>query len=753
MTGLVLPTLVLDGSSGLLEADPAFTSEELRLVRAADAALGPGGEAVLALGGRSWAVGRHGVGRSRWVRATAGNVDRVGGHPAWLWTEEGWLDPVRTRELRAPAAFPLRQLAAAMAPLGGRRRRAVKTFAAAIAALRTGRRVVVRISPELLASASKPARAFLLAWTAALPRSFRDRHSIAIGAVGAGFDLAVTDRDLPDALTIDAEDPPDEGEDLIAYFLRNRLYADDPESIESAAWMFDGPGDAWGEGIAARIREGLPGPSDLDPALLENDPERSVRALTARLRAGATLDATLTAHLVAVTVATRDPRPYRALSGRSDRVRAEAVDQLLAHGFRPTGGLVETLLALQPRGAPLDRWLPALLRWLADGVAPAHTLHALEVTLLEWPDAAIAPTRVSVWSEVVSALVGLGQDEQAMDALVGSVAGQIALDGAGRALVAGWATIPASFRDARRLDRLVGLLRGVPDGDVAAADLFRLLRSREEEAAVVVRAWVGRSTEPPLTTDHLFQLVCATPFVRDWADALAAAQLPWTPAAAAHWSQVIPGLLALHPTADSARDDLLRLPLSVVASSGLALVEPILAVEAPRALARLAAGAAREEGASPVWGLLAVTLGDPTDWDEAVVDGTVVEFLTHPGSAAEYRVARLAFTRLGASDQQAALDLARWVVRLVHGPTRSKGAAFLTALAAGLVSRPDAIEATNGVVDALLQLDRDHPASLALLQVLPDAGWPRAHVHALLEAVGPERIPPDLVSRLQRASW
>jgi hypothetical protein len=752
VTGLVLPTLVLDADSGLVEADPAFTAEELARVRRADRALAPGGEAVVAFGGRSWAAGRRGLARSRWVRVPAGLVERVGGHPAWLWTTEGWLDPVRAFELRAPAALPLRQLAGAMAPLGGRRRRAVKAFAAAVAALRRGDKVVVRVPPALLASASRPARAFLLAWTASVPRRVRDPLSIAVGAVEEGFDLAITDRDLPGATVIDAEDPPDEGDDLVAYFLRNRLYADDAESVESAAWMFDGDGDRWGEGVASRIREGLPGVSDLDPALVENDPERAVRALTARLRAGAALDEALVAHLVAVTVATRDPRPFRALEGRPARARADAIDHLLAEPLRPTAALVDALLGLQPRGAPLDRWLPALVRWLGEGVATAEVTRAIEVTLLEWPLSATAPTRVSVWSEVVGALVRLGRDEQAMDALTGPVAAQIALDGAGRALVGGWAAVPASFRDPRRLERLVALLRHVPDGDRAAADLFRMIRSREDEAAVVVRAWVTHSREVPSPGDALFAVVRDTPYLRDWADSLADTEIRG-PEAAAHWAEVVGGLVASKPTADAARDDLLRLPLAVVAAVGLPLAEPVLEAEAPRALARLASGVAREQDASPVWGLLAVALADPVDWDEEVVDGTVVEFLAHNGTPAENRVARLAFAQLGADTAYAPIDLARWVVRLVLGPTRTKGVAFLGALASGLRARPLAIDDTAGVVDALLQLDRDHPASFALLQVLPTAGWTRADLRALLEAVGEDRIPHDLLARLQRAGW
>lgn len=758
MSGLVLPGLVLDERSGLLEVDPAFTAAEVDRVRAADAALLPGGEAVVALDGRSWAVGRRGALRSRWWRVPAGLLERFGGYPAWLWTEEAWFDPVPARELRAPAALPLRQLVGAMAALGGRRRRAVKTFAAAVAALRRGERVAVRVSPALLASASRPARAFLLAWAAAVPRAVRDPLSVAVGASGEGFDLAVTDRDLPGVTVVDAEDPPDEGDDLVAYFLRNRLYADDPESVESAAWMFDGPGDRWSEGVASRLREGLPGPSDLDPALLENDPERAVRALTARIRAGVALDAAHVAHLVTVVVATRDPRPFRALANRPPRVRADAVDALLAQPLRPTPALIEALTALQPRGAPLDRWLPTLVRWLAEGVATAEVVRAIETTLLEWPLSATAPTRVSVWTEVVGALVRLGQDERAMDALTGPVAAQIALDGAGRALVAGWATVPASFRDPRRLDRLVALLRDVPDGDRAAADLFRMVRAREDEAAQVVRSWVTHSRSAPSPSDALFEVVRGgergtPPYLRDWVDALASAPVGADPAALPHWERAVEAFLATGPTADAARDALLRWPLPVVAAVGLPLAEPILQIEAPRALARLAAGAARVEGASPVWGLLAVSLANPTDWDEAVTDGTAVEFLAHPGTAMENRVARLAFARLGADEAQAPIDLARWAVRLVLGPSPTKGGAFLGALAAGLRLRADGVSTAAAVVDALLGLERDHPASLALLQVLPTAGWTRAEVRSLLDRVGEQRVPGDLVARLLRASW
>ena len=113
---------------------------------------------------------------------------------------------------------------------------------------------------------------------------------------------------------------------------------------------------------------------------------------------------------------------------------------------------------------------------------------------------------------------------------------EIAWDGAGRALATTWGSIPASFRDARRLVQLAEMLERAPGGDEAVVDLFHHVKGQDDEARALVSAWPTLRTGDAISPDDpMFHAVLPTPYLRDWLDALqteeqdaTVALMPWT---------------------------------------------------------------------------------------------------------------------------------------------------------------------------------------------------------------------------------
>ncbi len=592
--------------------------------------------------------------------------------------------------------------------------------------------------------------------------------------------FVVTDRPVEGYRIVDLDAPDDEGTDIVAFYVRERLLADDPEALEAAAFQAPpghaaapGPlGDPWAEAVAAVLRAPPEGVAAIDDAAVEHDAEGAVRALTARIAAHGALDsdvggATLQQRLLAITRRTRDPRPWVALSLRPARERALTIGDLLEEELRPTSALIDALLDAYPPGADLGRWVDALLGWLRHGVATATVVQAIEHTLLTWPVTRSASTRASVWSEVVQALVALGEDDDAMAALLSPVARHLAEHGASTALAALWSAIPEAFRDPDRLDALVHLVAGAPDRDAAMVTLFQHARGRPEHTERLFRAWHAvRATEAPAldARDALYDVVRGTPFVQGWLEALYAARDPvhaadaiaavaegsadpvWVEAeiALSHGMGLGPAQRLFTLTALARGVDALEphAPLWLLD----ALPRPFPSHELSE-VARLLLTARQP---SPLWSLVAVTTAPVDYFDDEVIDAAVVDFCALEAMSDEVReAALLCVEQLGAAEGFEPLDHARWMVRISLAPDGTRITPELTlALLRGVLSRADGMEYLEFITRELLELPPEHPALLAFVHFLLPRAWDDGVPKRFRDT-----IPLDAVPLALRPAW
>lgn len=736
--------------------------------------------------GRRWAVGRRFGDQVVWRIVDQSALHRLS-HPAWLWTRDDWFDlrQAETARIQAPAALSLRHLVQLAQPLSGNRRRSSKALAATVAALRARlldpslEPVAVLASPQALVSASTPGRYFLLALLTLLPPDLRERLRVGWGEITPDperFDLVVCSGRQHGARTlgpsgfrlVDAIEPPSEGEDLVAYYIRNRLNANDPEAIEAAAHLEAGGPEArldpWGAGIAELLREGLPGISAVDPERIARDAEGAVRAMAARLRAGATLDDGLLNDLILVTLATRDPRPWAPLGERPAVVRARAVRALLdqAQKFKPRSSLVQVLGALYPPGAELEPWVQALMRWIRAGSDAA--LQVLEQTLLSWPSPRTRATRASVWSEVVRLLVSVKRYDAAQQAVVSPLARELAQDGAGRALVGNWSAIPAEHRSPERLGELVEILAGAKDSGPAIAMLFRYVRESPAEVATLVRRW----TDLRGTTDGdpLLEAIRSSDYVGEWIAAAIARGAPHEVGELVQrwargpddpvWGQAEELLAAEY--GDDPRNRFVALH---ALSPGLVALEPraqaligpaIAATRYPDyELAEVACALVEVPGASSLWGWIALTANVPDRFDDGTVDATTVAFCADPPDLPLQEVALASARALGLAERWEVIDHARWIVRLCLAP--DDGTRFHLALAQALVQgiclRQDAVARMAEITNMLLDLEPDHPALDGFICLLLPHAWLGGLPRLYVEAVARDRLPPPLVATWQ----
>lgn len=672
----------------------------------------------LRLAPKRWAVGRRRGDRAVWRLIDDVHLPRLG-HPAWLWTKDWWFDPRvdEDSEGPAPAALPLRNQIRYAAGIGSTRL-AVKVLASLVAYLRTDAGpVAVRTTPEVLGSASHPSRWLALALLTCLPPSRRENLRLAVGEPEPDPDqldvVIVTDR-VRGFKMIDAADPPGEGDDLVAYFVRNRLLANDPEAVESAAFLHDDePGDAWGDGIKRLIRSGVPGLSTPTTHVIEQDPESAVRMLVARVRAGSELDDAFVSDLVSVTRKARDPRPWLALRDRPAAERGRLVATLLAEKIkRPRPELVRALAALYPESGETDLWCSALLGWVRDGTAWEAATEALEHALLT--RGATAPAgRLSVWQEAVHALVDANQPEAATRALVSPIARTLAQAGLGRALVAAWFAIPADRRDHSLLVTFVDQVAGVGGGDRTLDFLRRRLREDPGELRLAVRRL-------PLEQLPIFLTAAATgPDDPIWCDAerIHGAKLSSAYARFIALAIFSDGLPALE---SDARDNV------VDAISEVSFPDPDFS--------ELCLAFAQLPGRSALWPWLAVAGAAPDRFPPEILEPAVIGVTGEPPESEDLmHVAWEAAQRLGASDAWTAGDHARWLQLLCTSPEggfpTDFGAWLATGLAQAVAARPDGITRLVEITATLGTLGPNHPALQGFLgwvlpQVWGEAGFP-----------------------------
>ncbi|MEZ4317395.1 MAG: hypothetical protein R3F61_07815 [Myxococcota bacterium] len=687
-----------------------------------------------------FAVGRREGARCAWWVGGTFPVEP----PHTLWIEHGLF--TADGEASLPTFSPDRLLPA-LAALDGVAR-AAKTVAGAVRLLRSGteRLCIVASAPqESLEALALTVVAVLgpdLTVAVGHPEPDPARYRLVVGpAVIDGYEPLL------------AADPPDEGDDLVAWYARDRLRTD-------PAVLF-GAGGVSEETVREALRAGT-----IDGA---SGREGRVRALTARIRAGAELDPVLLDELMAVSEVYGDARPWLALQRRPSVVRRAAVEAVLgiARQLRPTEAMLDALSAVYPRGAPLEPWCIALLDWARRSKKPEPFILALERALDEWPQSAARANRVSVWSELVQLLVEREKFRQAEQAVTGPVAETLVREGSGVAVATLWGSLPADYRNPRRLAGLVELLVRHPEGDRAAAQLYRHVKDNHAEVELLLKTWLRtRGARGVDDDDALFQVVAHTEDFGRWLEVAVELHPPasvvgllprvatgpedplWLAAEAALATTVLPeqrfanlafltsGLVALEPLARALVEGALagaRFPDLVLSETARQLVDV--------------------PGSAPMWPWVAVAASRPGRFDDDVLDGTVVALCEEPPTnGIERQVCVQVAERLGGAAEWEPLAHARWIVRLALAPDGDHtgfAETLLVALVAGLTARFDAgPHVARVTIEMLDQLPIDHPALVGFLaHWLPEA-W-RGRVPApYVEAVEAHGVPPTL-----RESW
>jgi hypothetical protein len=697
------------------------------------------------------------------------------GHPGWLWASDDWLDPHQASidAHPVPAQLPLRGLLQQALPLHPSGREVIKALAATIRLLRGGAPVAVIVPSGTLANVLHPARFFAMAVLALLPPSWRSTLRVSIGEVApkpGAWNLVITEEAPETYSRVELGSAPDEGADIVSYYVRERLLADDPEALEATSFqtppITDKMAEPWTEAVASILRAPPTGVAVLSDEALAADPERVVRSLCARLRAGTDLPL-LSEALTRITLATRDLRPWRLIAQRSRTERSDAVSALLAQreALRPTSELIRTLQGTYPSGSPIEPWVTALLAWLHQGHSTAAVVNAVEATLLNWPLTATRATRSSVWSEVIYGLVALGEDDAAMEALVSRVAQEIASEGASRALVANWAIVPPAFRDQDRLERLVRLIATAPDGEQAIVELFRHSMAEHNEASLVCRVWL-EERRGHAERDPLFDDAQHTGHLPTWLDALYASQDPLQ--AATTLQRVCNG-----PSDPSWIDTEVALTrrlglgpahrfLALIAlGPGLDALEPLASVwlldalprpfPAPELIdvARMLLGT---HDPSPLWALVAVMAAPVDHWEDTEIDAAVVDFCAATHDTDVREAAFACAEQLGSAEGFEPLDLARWLVRISLAPDASRITPELAlALVRGMLAHPDGAGRLVAVTLALLELPAEHPALLAFVHFLLPQAWDERPPASYRRAIPLDEVPPALQLAWSRA--
>lgn len=672
-----------------------------------------------------WAVGRKMTSTSNggvfvWRVVSTDAHQEMGGHPAWLWTEDGWFDPGVSAQVDVglPIALPLRQLLLHAGSALGRGAQPA-TLAAVVEAVRTSTRpIALKVSDAALVGHDNRARWALLSLLTVLPTAVAHAMRVRVGPPPSPstIDLTVVSQDESGYTVVDIHRPPKRVHDVAAYFVHERLTDDDPESVEAASALYGRDDEDWTLSIAGLIRDGLVGSSKVLDSLGGAVPQEGAGRAA---RADDELSAATVEDLVREARRSGDPGPWRELRRRPAVQRSTAVRALAAAAetIEPTPELVSELAVVYPRGATLDEWLPALLGWLQRGIATEAVVQAIQTTLLEWPSPVTEPLRLEVWPGVIRDLVRHGKGQQASDALLRSpLSAAIAKEGQGQALVDGWRQLPRSERGTPNQKALAKLLRSAPNG----AELFATLKKKSTSTTAPARERSAAPPEPPS----------------------APARGRRTPAPAP-------------PRGADARAQLLALARRNVVTADVegkmlaAVASAIAKTRFPDAdIASVAEQMAGQAETNRAWGWLALASAAPGTWTDDVIDATLYAFCSDPPSDQLGQNVALAAARgLGQARKWDAIGHARWIVQFAIAPESRMNRAIVKALLEGIGKRTDGTPFLTEIVEAVLQLPPDHDAVHWLLELLIPSGWRGERLGRVLRSITADQVPRELASR------
>lgn len=769
-----LPRLRVTWTAG----DPALTIEPPNAVPDDDAELlrrldaeprtGPPTWRQVPLAGGRTAIGRADPWGSTW-RITDERLARRLGSPAWLWTEAAWFEAASDRGGPPTTSRSLRGLVRHASALVGSVRGVCETLVAVVAAVRRRRRPVNIVIDER-ALGRNDARALVLAALATMPPSLRNALRVSTYEERPSpvhWDLVVSAQPARGFTVVRADMPPAVDDDVVASYLLDRLLARDPESVEAAAHLPLGDGDdPWADAVRAHLRGGVPGASGLDAELLERDPEAAIAMVLRRLQSGVPVRGPVAAEIAAVTLATGDLRPWKMLRQREEDDRYRAVRAFLAH-VEPRlvpASLWLTIADLAPMGPALAPFCGAMVRGLAEVADPTPIIHRLDELFSDPAVPIDLTTRASLWQEVLQSLVRRERWEAAVDAILAPAARRLASEGVGGVLVHGWLSIPSRHRGASALRTLVGVLGDAPEPDHTLATLYmgHLAQHGDPACRIVVQHWAQLRAASELDGPDELLVSLSREHATEWAEAIVRLVPPERAralvAAAARgaddpiWAEAEAELARERKAAPSARLlDLERwLPDGAAALDRVAvgLLDASLAqVTFPSLdLARVAEQLAAPPDNSPLWMWVTITAAPPGALADDTIDGTVMEFCASPPrEATERALARRCAEHLARAADWQPLEHARWLVRLALAPD-GDGTGFNLDLAALITrtiarERDDAVPRMAAIAQAVLELEAEHPATLAFVaHLLPDA-FGRAPPRAFTDAIDWSEVP------------
>ncbi|TNE87163.1 MAG: hypothetical protein EP330_19540 [Deltaproteobacteria bacterium] len=697
------------------------------------------GDRIVPLDNHRFAVGRGVQDGAIWRIVEHGALERA----AWLWTSDAWfLDDVG-EQAPDPRVLPLRELLARTLPLAGSAERVYKTIGASIGALRRGEKVAVLAPAAALRSPIHSGRWFALALTLCLPDDLAPKLAMSCwepAPLAEDWDLVVVSQ-APEGFTIiDASAPPEVGDDPVALFVIDRLGADDPETLEASSELPDVGLEMWtGAFEAVSVSSDFEG---VDPELYEANPSLAAWVLIGKLDEGVAMTDSFAEEIAQATAKVGDPRIWEVCSERSTRERIKALSAFLALEPLPTPSdeLLRALARARPPGRVVAPWANALLTWMRAGVEPSLTESLLLETVVEDDPVFDPVSRAAVYSELMIGLIEAGRHGEVLGHLFGPTAHTL-LDtiGAGPLVVA-WLHLEKERRTLSALQQLVELIAGAPDGDRAAARLYRglMVQGEEKRAEMVVHQWARTSLRlPQRSRDRLLEELKGTDNAVEWVQVIAA-EAPQGRVSAlvrgvarsrgdAIWSVALNERAVRRAKSERERLLLVRdlLPdgdeaLEPEARELFATAMPDLAWPDPE-IATLAASLAEVSTATPLWMWVAITGATPDQFPDDTVEATIDAFMAAPPHIEFEREASLRCTAgLAHAGGWSPFEHARWLVRLIMAPNDGREFHLIHAqrFIFALTERGDGPERIAEITNAFVELPPEHPALLVFLHRL-----------------------------------